>query len=54
VSAMPLQPLERTAYRTGILPANKETLTLELGRMGSHAARAFFAENRHDDTSRRT
>jgi hypothetical protein len=33
MSAMPLQPLERTAYRTGILPAMKETLTLELGRI---------------------
>jgi hypothetical protein len=33
MSAMPLQPLERTAYRTGILQAMKETLTLELGRL---------------------
>jgi len=41
---MPLQPLKRTEYRTGILPAMKETLTLELGRIhGNTGPRADWS-----------
>src|SRR3984885_15528448 len=44
MSAMPLQPLKRTEYRTGILPAMKETLTLELGRIhGNTGPRADWS-----------
>jgi hypothetical protein len=33
MSAMPLQPWSARRSQTGILPAMKETLTLELGRL---------------------